>query len=400
MKKRYLLIALLSMVISMSNVKALKVDDCEVLVTFKINSSLDEDSYVCKNQEYGKKEDSIYYSGKGNVIKLNDFSAYYFANSDSDVVLDISSNNTLSLLHIDNGNLSVVGEGYLKFKENSFVKKIEKGEAVYYYKYKNNAVLNSDKKIFEGTYDEFINSYEELKEINKLSNKLSYEDFDRVQVLDYQKMVPIVVTESWVVKNIDTKLSKTVENGFGIIKPNPVESKLESDKVVLISSVKVDEKYKLNVDDLTEDEIGSLVLEKLEDTSLVSLYNISVYNGNKEVSMKDGKYTIKLKVDDSINDYDDLKIIYINDKKEIEEYIDATLEDGYVIFNTTHLSNYGIVGSLKTNEEHLVVSDNKNNIFGYVWKISILLSFVLVFVTLILFIMVKSGIYTKKKKRK
>lgn len=399
MKKRYLLIAILLMVIGISNAKALKVGDCEVLVTFKLNSSLDEDSYVCKDKGYGKEEDNIYYSGKGNVIKLNNFNAYYFANSDNDVILDISSNNTFSLLRVGNGKLSVVGDGYLKFKENSFVKKVEKGEAVYYYKYKNNVILDSNNKIYEGTYDEFVSSYEDLKTINKLINKISYEDIDKVQMLDYQKMVPIVVTESWITKNIDTELKTTVENGFGIIKTEPVLNKLESEKGVLISSVEVDKKYKLNVDDLMEDEIGSVVLEKLEDTNLVSLYNISVYNGNKEVSMKDGKYTIKLKVDDSINNYDNLKIIYVNEKTEIEEYLDATLEDGYIVFNTTHLSNYGIVGNLKAIEENLVIN-NKKNVFSYVWKISILLSFVLVFISLILFIMVKSGIYTKKKRKK
>ena len=400
MKKRYLLIALLLMVVGISNAKALKVGDCEVLVTFKLNSSLDEDSYVCKGKGYGKEGDNIYYPGKGNVIKLHDFNAYYFANSDSDVILDISLNNTFSLLNVDKGKLSVVGDGYLKFKENSFVKKLEKGEAVYYYKYKNNVILDTNNRIYEGTYDEFINSYDELKIVNKLSDKMSYEDFDKVQVLDYQKMVPIVVTESWITKNIDTKLQTTVENGFGIIKTKPALNKLENDKGVLISSVEVDKKYKLNVDDLMEDEIGSLVLEKLEDASLVSLYNISVYNGSKEVSMKNGKYTIKLKVDDSINNYDNLKIIYINEKTEIEEYLDATLEDGYIVFNTTHLSNYGVVGNLKVPEEHLIGRDNKSNVFSYVWKISILLSFVLAFVSLILFIMIKSGIYTKKKRKK
>lgn len=397
MKKRYLLIALLFMVIGISNTKALMIGDCEVLVTFKLNSSLDEDSYVCKGKGYGKKEDSIYYSGKGNIIKLNNFNAYYFANSDSDVVLDISSSNVISLLHKDTGKINVVGDGYLKFKENSFVKKVEKGEAVYYYKYKNKVVMDSDKKIYQGTYDDFIDSFEELININKLSNKLSYESFEKVQVLDYQNMVPIVVTKSWIEKNIITDLEISVEDGFGIINTKIVENKLENDKGILISSNEVNEKYALSVDDLMEEEIGSLVLEKLDDASLLSFYNISVYNGDKEVSMKDGKYTIKLKVDDYINDYDNLKIIYVNDQSEIEEYFDATLEDGYIIFNTTHLSNYGIVGNLKQSEEHLIVN-NKKNTLSYVLKIGILLSYILIIVSLILFIRVKSGIYTKKKK--
>ena len=399
MKKRYLIIALLFMVCGLVKAEALTIGDCKVLVTFKQNSSLDENVYICKGKVYGVGTDNIYYSGKGNVIKINNFKAYYFANTDLDVTLDISGNNTFSLLHVDSGKLSVIGNGSLKFKENSFVKKSEKGNLVYHYKYKNNVVLDTNKKAYEGTIDNFVSSYEELKKVNKLPSTYEEENFVKEQVLDYQKMVPIVVTDSWIQNNIDTKLFTSVEDGFGIIKKVIEENKLESEKGILISSEKVDKKYELNVDDLTEEEIGSIVERKLEDKNLVSFYNISVYNGLKEVSMKDGKYTIKLKVDDNIFDYENLKIIYVNERTEIEEYIDARLEDGYIVFETSHLSNYGIVGNLKVQEE-VLLKNNKPTTSEYIISISFFVIIALFCISLIIFVVIKSGIYKNKKRKR
>ena len=46
--------------------------------------------------------------------------------------------------------------------------------------------------------------------------------------------------------------------------------------------------------------------------------------------------------------YDELKVIYVNDKNEIEETFEVEIEGEYLTFNTTHLSLYGIVGVTKT----------------------------------------------------
>ena len=59
------------------NVKALVYSNCEVLASFKLQSSLDEEQIICKGEEFGNGTDSIYYSGKGNVIVLNNANIYY-----------------------------------------------------------------------------------------------------------------------------------------------------------------------------------------------------------------------------------------------------------------------------------------------------------------------------------
>ena len=48
--------------------------------------------------------------------------------------------------------------------------------------------------------------------------------------------------------------------------------------------------------------------------------------------MKDGKYTIKIKLDNNIDNYENYQIIYVNDDGEIEEYIDGRIEGEYIVF--------------------------------------------------------------------
>jgi hypothetical protein len=59
MRKRYLIVALLSMFLFLCNVEALEFGNCEVLISFKQSSSLDENSYICKGKEFGKIAEGI-----------------------------------------------------------------------------------------------------------------------------------------------------------------------------------------------------------------------------------------------------------------------------------------------------------------------------------------------------
>ena len=78
MKKRYLAFIVLLLSVGIINTKALVIDDCKVLASYKLYSSLDEENYICKGKEYGSSTDSIYYSGEGEDIYLNNFEGYYF----------------------------------------------------------------------------------------------------------------------------------------------------------------------------------------------------------------------------------------------------------------------------------------------------------------------------------
>ena len=403
MKKRYLAFIVLLMIIGIRSVSALVIDDCKVLASYKLYSSLDEENYICKGKEYGSITDSIYYSGEGVDIYLDNFEGYYFSNYDESINLNLKGESNIFLIHLSDTKIKISGNGSLKFKENSFVKKVINGEAVYQYLYKDKHVLDSDKKIYEGTEKEFEDNYDNLRELNELPEEFSIEDYTLVQALDYSKMVSVAVTDSWMKSHIETSLTMTTDAGFGIVKyvkevAKKEETKLESENVILISNEKVDKKYKLNERNLKNDEIAQRVDNSI-DESLISLYDVTVFNGSKEVTMKDGTYTIKIKLDHNIDDYENYRIIYVNDDGEIEEYIDGVIEGDYIVFETSHLSQYGVIGSVKP-EEVTIKKSNKRHIIGNVLKISIIGGFVFVSGIVITYLKYKSNKKIRKIKKR
>ena len=88
------------MLLSLSSVKALVVDDCKVLVSFKLNSSLDEDSYICKGRGYGNSGEAIYYDNANNTVYFNNANIFYFSNWDEEVTINLAGSNNISLLHL------------------------------------------------------------------------------------------------------------------------------------------------------------------------------------------------------------------------------------------------------------------------------------------------------------
>ncbi len=418
MKKKYLVVILLLLFSGMLNVSALTLGDCEVLASYKLYSSLDEENYICKGKEYGIDTDSIYYSGSGNTIKLNNVDVYYFTNwEDYDVTLEVTGKNNISLLHVSDSKFKVTGSGSLKFKQNSFVKKVVNGESVYQYIYKGKTVLNSDKKIYEGMTLEFEENYELLRKENDLPEEYNLEDYVLVQAVDYTKMTSIMVSESWIKEHIDTNLVISLEDGFGIVKyvkPTKEEApkttgdktqkednQLETDNVILISDKKVNKKYELKEENLKDHEVAEKISEKIEK-DLVSLYDVSVYNGKKQVPMKNGKYTMKIKLDSDIDKYENYQIIYVNDNGEIEEYIDGRIEEGYIVFETSHLSQYGVIANPVIESPVLkeISPVRDYTVLANVFKISILVVFILGATFLITFLVIKSGLLTNKKRKR
>lgn len=407
MKKRYLAIMLVLMVLCVTHVKALVVEDCKVLASFKLYSSLDEEKYICKGKGFGSSSDGIYYSGTGNEIVFNQYNGYYFTNYDEPIILKLNGESVISFLHLSDTKVKVEGTGSLKFKQNSFVKKVVNGTPVYQYVYQGKTLVGEDKKIYEGTESEFEDSYVVLKDVNSLPDDYHIDDYELIQVMDYSKMVSVSVTSSWMDDHFDTSLKKYVSDGLGLlqyVKPvKTVETKkeentLESENVILISEEKVNQKYTLNEVDLKNEEIASKVNDSI-DESLISLYDVTVYNGNKQVSMKDGKYTIKIKLDEESSKYEDYKIIYVNDDGDIEEYLDGALDGEYIVFETTHLSQYGVIATVIPEAEIYSVDIKKSNV-GNVLKISILVLFSAVSILVIGYILIKSNLLNSKKKKK
>ena len=60
--------------------------------------------------------------------------------------------------------------------------------------------------------------------------------------------------------------------------------------------------------------------------------------------MKNGKFTISIALEDNDKKYDNYKVVYIDNQGNISETLDAKLVDGKIVFETTHLSVYGVIG--------------------------------------------------------
>ena len=65
---------------------------------------------------------------------------------------------------------------------------------------------------------------------------------------------------------------------------------------------------------------------------------------SKEEELEDGKFTIAIAIPESEQKYDAYKVVYFDEEGKLVETLDAKLENGKVVFTTTHLSTYGVVG--------------------------------------------------------
>lgn len=96
------------------------------------------------------------------------------------------------------------------------------------------------------------------------------------------------------------------------------------------------------------------------------LVDINVLSGQEIVEFNGIKVTIKVELPEELKDYDSYEIVYVSDK-QIKERIPATVKDGYIYFETTHLSQYGIVAKNNSQEtpggngEIVTTPDNSGN---------------------------------------
>lgn len=135
-----------------------------------------------------------------------------------------------------------------------------------------------------------------------------------------------------------------------VVKPNV---KAESEGVKFESDDAFSNEYTLVVAPKTEKEVKDVTTKlteaykdnkKVTGLKLISLHEISMYLDNEVVPMENGKYTISIPVAKDLRNFKNYKVIYVNEAGEIQETIDAKLVDGKVVFTTTHLSTYGVIG--------------------------------------------------------
>ena len=98
---------------------------------------------------------------------------------------------------------------------------------------------------------------------------------------------------------------------------------------------------------------------KTKEPNLKVVYDINVISNTGEITkIENNKMTIKIKLDENLLGYDNYEVVYIKDGK-VEERISATVKDGYIIFETSHLSEYGVVAS--SSDDKISVEETTTN---------------------------------------
>lgn len=86
------------------------------------------------------------------------------------------------------------------------------------------------------------------------------------------------------------------------------------------------------------------VNKDLADKNVKFIADINVLKDNEIVHISGTKMKIRIALSEELKGYNTYSVVYIlND--EIKETIPATLQDGYIVFETTHLSEYGIIAT-------------------------------------------------------
>ena len=141
-------------------------------------------------------------------------------------------------------------------------------------------------------------------------------------------------------------------NTYAVVENKVLET--TDEKVIFESEEAIPNDFTLKVTEKTEDEIKKgteKVTEtykdnkKVKEVKLINLYEIEILNGDNRVeNLEDGKFTIAIAIPESEQKYDAYKVVYFDEDGKLVETLDAKLVNGKVVFTTTHLSTYGIVG--------------------------------------------------------
>ena len=100
------------------------------------------------------------------------------------------------------------------------------------------------------------------------------------------------------------------------------------------------------------------IKKELSDKNVKYLVDINILENGEVVKINDTKMKIKIALPEELKGYKKYEVVYILNN-EIKETIPATVEDGYIVFETTHLSEYGIVATEKINNiENPKTGDN------------------------------------------
>ncbi|MFQ9893218.1 MAG: LPXTG cell wall anchor domain-containing protein [Emergencia sp.] len=200
---------------------------------------------------------------------------------------------------------------------------------------------------------------------------------DKMEIVDYwgDKKEAVIAAPVEGMRNL-TKDHKAIPEGYSqvmkktgtfdyfctndVIKAVPVKDPVEptptpgdegkikdltaSDTSVSISLTNgVPEGATLSADTIAQESVLSSRPELKEQLpGLLSIYDISVRKDGKALEIRDNPMTVKIPMNDHLKGYKYYQAVYLGE--ELERF-DAVAEGDFLVFETTHLSQYAILGS-------------------------------------------------------
>ena len=107
-------------------------------------------------------------------------------------------------------------------------------------------------------------------------------------------------------------------------------------------------------------DIRPIEVEKdLSDKNVKYVVDINVLENGEVVKISNTKMKIRIALPEDLKGFNKYEVVYISND-EIKETIPATVEDGYIVFETSHLSQYGIIAT-KVEEKTEQTKNETNN---------------------------------------
>lgn len=194
------------------------------------------------------------------------------------------------------------------------------------------------------------------------NNEETNKEFDKDTLITYEsgyeRYKNVTLYASWT-KNNSTPTNPENPNPTTPITPpasetvNKLESTGETNAVIEFPDG-INKDYKLDIREVE-------VKKELADKNIRFITDINVLDGNNNVvKISDTKMKIRIALPEDLNGYDKYEVVYIvND--EIKETIPATVENGYIVFETSHLSQYGIIATNTGKEKNNDINNETNN---------------------------------------
>ena len=102
------------------------------------------------------------------------------------------------------------------------------------------------------------------------------------------------------------------------------------------------------------------IIENLANKNVKYIVDINLLENGQAVKISDTKMKVKIALPEDLKGFNKYEVVYISDD-EIKETIPATIEDGYIVFETSHLSQYGIIATNVEEEAEQVNNSETDN---------------------------------------